>query len=786
MERSTPITEKERFSSSKISLNIKDNIKSLNCTLELQDYFKISQVKLEIEKKWNIKSNTFDLYTQNHTDPLDENKTLRCYSEIIKNNSYLYLYENTPDSGKKTDSNCDTKMFPSQLEDAKKLLDNLKYLKGEFENTSSQQEKSKIENLKSSLSICDTKLSQTKDENAIKYLILRKNDYNYDLSISQKILDFLEEEEKLENRVNLFIKRNNPEFKQAVEKINNIKNEFDSLHLNILNLNQELFEDLQTFIYFNSQIDNTSADLQGTLNVLNQNSNNKNNNTNDDMSELITIFEQQINLNNLENFQNMDWTELKNLLIQKCEEFKNVILPRMQQYKPDGNPTTKFEHFTSEFINLKKRVMTIKDDIKREKDNKIIESKSFSSSKQNKELVIKKSLEDLINFTSDYTNTEIDRKINLYELSKLLIPEKEDLQKSEKIFSDIPIIEGENFENMRFIFLVLRKLLEENKITLVLKDKINYDLGRISLHILMSGDLFAECQSAVLEETEELSFNILNQDENLKNKFFFDFKECVSEALKISYDRVRILGIEKGSIRVNFEIVDDAAGNIIEIVDKSVVSDALNKSLGTSARLELHRFFTFCQLSPELLDVKGNFNFKNHKFEEHKRGGFKYFQPLTWKRYGLNVSKKYDNQNDEWLNWKSNKESPNAWVVGFHGTPNAFDNNINIVQNIIQNSLRIDGKRHMYEKHICTITNKEVGKGAYLSNHVEVCERYAKGIQVGNNNYKLIFQCRLKPDAIRIPQKLGDIKQERDWNDDYWIVNNSNHIRPYGILLKKI
>ena len=44
----------------------------------------------------------------------------------------------------------------------------------------------------------------------------------------------------------------------------------------------------------------------------------------------------------------------------------------MEQYKPDGNPTTKFEHFTSEFINLKKRVMTIKDDIKREKDNKII------------------------------------------------------------------------------------------------------------------------------------------------------------------------------------------------------------------------------------------------------------------------------------------------------------------------------------------------------------------------------------------------------------------------------
>ena len=32
------------------------------------------------------------------------------------------------------------------------------------------------------------------------------------------------------------------------------------------------------------------------------------------------------------------------------------------------------------------------------------------------------------------------------------------------------------------------------------------------------------------------------------------------------------------------------------------------------------------------------------------RGGWPYFQPAGCKRYGLNISKKYDGGNDTWLN----------------------------------------------------------------------------------------------------------------------------------------
>ena len=38
--------------------------------------------------------------------------------------------------------------------------------------------------------------------------------------------------------------------------------------------------------------------------------------------------------------------------------------------------------------------------------------------------------------------------------------------------------------------------------------------------------------------------------------------------------------------------------------------------------------------------------------------------PVNCKRYGLNVSKKYDNGSDQWLLMDGN---PNEWAVAFHG-----------------------------------------------------------------------------------------------------------------------
>ena len=59
-------------------------------------------------------------------------------------------------------------------------------------------------------------------------------------------------------------------------------------------------------------------------------------------------------------------------------------------------------------------------------------------------------------------------------------------------------------------------------------------------------------------------------------------------------------------------------------------------------------------------DERGNIDMTGYK---GKRGGETYVQPpIGWTRKGLNVSKKYDNGNDDWLS-----TGDSAWPVVYHG-----------------------------------------------------------------------------------------------------------------------
>lgn len=49
------------------------------------------------------------------------------------------------------------------------------------------------------------------------------------------------------------------------------------------------------------------------------------------------------------------------------------------------------------------------------------------------------------------------------------------------------------------------------------------------------------------------------------------------------------------------------------------------------------------------------------------RGGWPYFLPVGCQRFGLNVSKRYDNGSDKWLQMKG---EDGQWAVAFHGIKN--------------------------------------------------------------------------------------------------------------------
>jgi hypothetical protein len=74
-----------------------------------------------------------------------------------------------------------------------------------------------------------------------------------------------------------------------------------------------------------------------------------------------------------------------------------------------------------------------------------------------------------------------------------------------------------------------------------------------------------------------------------------------------------------------------------------------------------------------------------------------------------------------------------------------------------------------YEKN----SDTTVGKGIYGSPLINICENFTQNFKVGGDEYRLVFQCRVRPDKIKISSGATD----------YWVVNNTEDIRPYRILI---
>lgn len=61
----------------------------------------------------------------------------------------------------------------------------------------------------------------------------------------------------------------------------------------------------------------------------------------------------------------------------------------------------------------------------------------------------------------------------------------------------------------------------------------------------------------------------------------------------------------------------------------------------------------------------------------------------------------------------------------------------------------------------------------YLTPFFKGALAYTNPYEIGDKSYRLVFQCRLKPEEIHIPLD----------KNEYWVVRESKYIRPYGIVL---
>lgn len=156
------------------------------------------------------------------------------------------------------------------------------------------------------------------------------------------------------------------------------------------------------------------------------------------------------------------------------------------------------------------------------------------------------------------------------------------------------------------------------------------------------------------------------------------------------------------------------------------------------------------------LDPLWNGDFTHVKDGTRKfiRGGLEYKRPCGWMRYGIKVFDKYDDNG--WLGCDGNG---NEWPVSYHGT--SVDSASHIV-------------RDMYD-----VTKTKVavyGKGIYSSPDPEYAAGYSRIFKYDKDGemHTIVLQNRVNPSAVST-YAGGTI----------FLVPNGQHIRPYGILIRK-
>lgn len=122
------------------------------------------------------------------------------------------------------------------------------------------------------------------------------------------------------------------------------------------------------------------------------------------------------------------------------------------------------------------------------------------------------------------------------------------------------------------------------------------------------------------------------------------------------------------------------------------------------------------------------------------------------------------------------------WAVAYHGvsTPQNPAGSKKVMNSIMdgidKGSMLRAGAGQAFENTYSLNKPKDyVGRGIYCSPHIQVgLGSYSSGLGISNKKYRLIFQCRVNPDAIKVCN-----------NNIFWVLNDSKNIRPYGVILVK-
>ncbi|GMH46124.1 hypothetical protein BSKO_14088 [Bryopsis sp. KO-2023] len=157
------------------------------------------------------------------------------------------------------------------------------------------------------------------------------------------------------------------------------------------------------------------------------------------------------------------------------------------------------------------------------------------------------------------------------------------------------------------------------------------------------------------------------------------------------------------------------------------------------------------------LDSSHDLDFTDAKdtYKVFRRAGEIYEKPFGWRRYGLAVLGKYEN--DDWLGHGS---SVGEWPVAYHGTKKEC------VEPICRLGFRLSEGRQFVH-----------GRGIYTSPNLETAARFARSFPSScplcvGSTCQVVLQTRVNPGTLH-----------KVW--PYWLNPNEEDVRPYAILIRK-
>ena len=370
----------------------------------------------------------------------------------------------------------------------------------------------------------------------------------------------------------------------------------------------------------------------------------------------------------------------------------------------------------------------------------------------------------------------------------------EEKQKNpEKFISIEEAAKEENKENGIFCLRIVAQTLENMGITTAIEkdesnDEKSKDISNTVLQFMMNGMMEKKKYDFHFDLGEERNNELLTNKKEQKN-----FNQKLKKKLSIEYnvpeDTIIVTNAQRGSYRVQV-IFEKEDFNKKDIDIKTLANNCNDnefKELKYLKDIQSSLIMEGCKLSANMLDSR--VNRESGQGEGEKRGGFDYYPPKGWKGFGLKVWDRYDNGNNDWLEFNGN---PNEWAVAYHGIGCKLGSTVEMAtNNIIQGGFKAgEGQAYEYDHNDNPRYKKDnsqndysnlIGVGVYCSPNPAVMEQYAgyaaKKASANGKNYLMGFMMRVKPDKIRYSNS----------KKDYWVLDGTtNEMRPYRIMVKEI